>query len=158
MKNYMDIQVKEMNNHTAMDLCSINLSAAGQLAKALSKHVACLVNLIALLVTRFMFHVVHEAMASQNEAERWMGPAVKMSLPSFRYSLVFWSSILGRLQTINVFLAFAICSGCTEYNPHLLKYSCQIECRLLLSKIIYTTLMILIYIRIQMLVSLTSCG
>ncbi|PIA26091.1 hypothetical protein AQUCO_10000033v1 [Aquilegia coerulea] len=33
----------------------------------------------------------------------WMGPLVKMSLPSF--------------------------SGKTEYNPQLLKYSCQIECR-----------------------------
>ncbi|KAK9276526.1 hypothetical protein L1049_006060 [Liquidambar formosana] len=34
---------------------------------------------------------------------KWMGPAIKMSLPSF--------------------------SGRTEYNPNLLKYSCQIECR-----------------------------
>ncbi|CAA0843418.1 Unknown protein [Striga hermonthica] len=33
-----------------------------------------------------------------------MGPAVKLSLPSF--------------------------SGRTEFNPNLLKYSCQIECRL----------------------------
>ncbi|KAF5199343.1 Neoxanthin-deficient [Thalictrum thalictroides] len=33
----------------------------------------------------------------------WMGPLVKMALPSF--------------------------SGKTEYNPQLLKYSCQIECR-----------------------------
>ncbi|KAL8519997.1 hypothetical protein ACS0TY_010796 [Phlomoides rotata] len=44
------------------------------------------------------------ATASKNDKQRWMGPAVKMSLPSF--------------------------SGRTEYNPHLLKYSCQIECRL----------------------------
>ncbi|KAH6771124.1 hypothetical protein C2S52_015927 [Perilla frutescens var. hirtella] len=72
MTNSMDIQVKEMNNHTSMDLCSINLTAAAMAA-------------------------------SQNDAERWKGPAVKMSLPSF--------------------------SGCTEYNPQLLKYSCQIECR-----------------------------
>ncbi|KAL0421627.1 UNVERIFIED_CONTAM: protein NEOXANTHIN-DEFICIENT 1 [Sesamum latifolium] len=42
--------------------------------------------------------------ASQNDTKRWMGPAIKMSLPSF--------------------------SGRTEHNPHLLKYSCQIECRL----------------------------
>ncbi|XP_011086872.1 protein NEOXANTHIN-DEFICIENT 1 [Sesamum indicum] len=42
--------------------------------------------------------------ASQNDTRKWMGPAIKMSLPSF--------------------------SGRTEYNPHLLKYSCQIECRL----------------------------
>lgn len=35
--------------------------------------------------------------------EKWMGPAIKMSLPSF--------------------------SGHTVYNPNLLKYSCQIECR-----------------------------
>ncbi|KAK4265115.1 hypothetical protein QN277_026208 [Acacia crassicarpa] len=34
---------------------------------------------------------------------QWMGPTVRMSLPSF--------------------------SGGTEYNPHLLKYSCHIECR-----------------------------
>ncbi|KAH1218265.1 Protein NEOXANTHIN-DEFICIENT 1 [Glycine max] len=33
----------------------------------------------------------------------WMGPTTRMSLPSF--------------------------SGATEYNPNLLKYSCQIECR-----------------------------
>ncbi|KAL3835744.1 hypothetical protein ACJIZ3_010480 [Penstemon smallii] len=37
-------------------------------------------------------------------APKWIGPAVKLPLPSF--------------------------SGRTEYNPHLLKYSCQIECRL----------------------------
>ncbi|KAL9151851.1 hypothetical protein ABFS82_11G078700 [Erythranthe guttata] len=41
--------------------------------------------------------------APQNDAKRWIGPAIKMSLPSF--------------------------SGRTEYNPNLLKYSCQIECR-----------------------------
>lgn len=35
--------------------------------------------------------------------DEWMGPLIKMSLPSF--------------------------SGRTEYNPHLLKYSCQIQCR-----------------------------
>ncbi|EYU28450.1 hypothetical protein MIMGU_mgv1a011238mg [Erythranthe guttata] len=47
----------------------------------------------------------HAAMAApQNDVKRWIGPAIKMSLPSF--------------------------SGRTEYNPHLLKYSCQIECRL----------------------------
>ncbi|XP_048225954.1 protein NEOXANTHIN-DEFICIENT 1 isoform X2 [Ricinus communis] len=34
---------------------------------------------------------------------KWMGPAIKMSLPSF--------------------------SGRTEHNPNLLKYSCNIECR-----------------------------
>ncbi|KAI3467803.1 hypothetical protein Pfo_024466 [Paulownia fortunei] len=72
-KNYMDIQVKEMNNHTAMDICSINISAAAMAAP-------------------------------QNDTKKWMGPAVKISLPSF--------------------------SGRTEYNPDLLKYSCQIECRL----------------------------
>ncbi|KAJ4981680.1 hypothetical protein NE237_032517 [Protea cynaroides] len=33
----------------------------------------------------------------------WMGPIIKMSLPSY--------------------------SGYTQYNPHLLKYSCQIKCR-----------------------------
>ncbi|MCL7047475.1 hypothetical protein MKW94_010947, partial [Papaver nudicaule] len=37
-----------------------------------------------------------------NSIDKWMGPAIKMSLPSF--------------------------SGHTEYNPQLLKYSCQIEC------------------------------
>ncbi|XP_054806552.1 protein NEOXANTHIN-DEFICIENT 1 isoform X3 [Prosopis cineraria] len=36
--------------------------------------------------------------------KQWMGPTIRMSLPSF--------------------------SGGTEYNPNLLKYSCQIECRL----------------------------
>ncbi|KAJ6347077.1 hypothetical protein OIU76_003719 [Salix suchowensis] len=35
--------------------------------------------------------------------DKWKGPAIKMSLPSF--------------------------SGRTEYNPNLLKYSCNIECR-----------------------------
>ncbi|KAJ7010155.1 protein NEOXANTHIN-DEFICIENT 1-like isoform X1 [Populus alba x Populus x berolinensis] len=35
--------------------------------------------------------------------DKWKGPAIKMSLPSF--------------------------SGRTEYNPNLLKYSCSIECR-----------------------------
>ncbi|XP_057773867.1 protein NEOXANTHIN-DEFICIENT 1 isoform X2 [Salvia miltiorrhiza] len=72
MKSCLDVQIKEMNNHTAMDLCSINLTTAAT------------------------------APSSQNDAGRWMGPAIKMSLPSF--------------------------SGRTEHNPHLLKYSCQIEC------------------------------
>ncbi|KAG2706472.1 hypothetical protein I3843_05G093300 [Carya illinoinensis] len=35
--------------------------------------------------------------------DKWMGPAIKLSLPSY--------------------------SGHTEHNPNLLKYSCQIECR-----------------------------
>lgn len=38
-----------------------------------------------------------------NNNSQWMGPEIKMSLPSF--------------------------SGHTQYNPHLLKYSCQIDCR-----------------------------
>ncbi|XP_073005336.1 protein NEOXANTHIN-DEFICIENT 1 isoform X3 [Typha latifolia] len=38
-----------------------------------------------------------------NKSDTWMGPRIRMSLPSF--------------------------SGQTEHNPHLLKYSCQIECR-----------------------------
>ncbi|KAL1550501.1 Protein NEOXANTHIN-DEFICIENT 1 [Salvia divinorum] len=65
MEKCLDIQVEEMNNHTAMGLCSIKLTSA--------------------------------------DAGRWAGPEIKMSLPSF--------------------------SGRTEHNPHLLKYSCQIECR-----------------------------
>ncbi|XP_071926884.1 protein NEOXANTHIN-DEFICIENT 1-like isoform X2 [Coffea arabica] len=43
------------------------------------------------------------APASELESSGWMGPLVKLSLPSF--------------------------SGRTKYNRHLLKYSCQIECR-----------------------------
>ncbi|XP_042048706.1 protein NEOXANTHIN-DEFICIENT 1-like isoform X1 [Salvia splendens] len=69
MEKCLDIQVEEMNNHIAMDLCSIKLTSA----------------------------------ASQKDTGRWMGPEIKMSLPSF--------------------------SGRTEHNPHLLKYSCQIGCR-----------------------------
>ncbi|KAL3818738.1 hypothetical protein ACJIZ3_004643 [Penstemon smallii] len=42
--------------------------------------------------------------APQHDSKKWISPAVKISLPSF--------------------------SGCTEDNPNLLKYSCQIECRL----------------------------
>ncbi|KAL1808778.1 hypothetical protein ACET3Z_025768 [Daucus carota] len=38
---------------------------------------------------------------------KWMGPTIKMSLPSY--------------------------SGRTEHNPHLLKYSCQIDCRVKLT-------------------------
>ncbi|XXG41757.1 hypothetical protein AAC387_Pa01g2157 [Persea americana] len=41
--------------------------------------------------------------AESKSDNKWFGPAIKMSLPSF--------------------------SGHTEYNPHLLKYSCGIECR-----------------------------
>ncbi|XP_047961582.1 protein NEOXANTHIN-DEFICIENT 1 [Salvia hispanica] len=69
MEKCLDIKVEEMNNHTAMDLCSIKLTAA----------------------------------ASQKDTGRWMGPEIKMSLPSF--------------------------SGRTEHIPHLLKYSCHIGCR-----------------------------
>ncbi|KAE9585117.1 putative acetoacetate decarboxylase beta barrel domain-containing protein [Lupinus albus] len=43
------------------------------------------------------------SLTSSVPALSWMGPAIKMSLPSF--------------------------SGGTVYNPNLLKYSCQIECR-----------------------------
>ncbi|KAL8121455.1 protein NEOXANTHIN-DEFICIENT 1 isoform X2 [Apium graveolens] len=42
--------------------------------------------------------------ASELNSGKWMGPTIKMSLPSY--------------------------SGRTEHNPHLLKYSCQIECRI----------------------------
>ncbi|KAJ0235458.1 Protein NEOXANTHIN-DEFICIENT 1 [Hirschfeldia incana] len=40
---------------------------------------------------------------SETKLGKWMGPAIKMSLPSF--------------------------SGNTKYNPNLLKYSCHINCR-----------------------------
>ncbi|KAF8107893.1 hypothetical protein N665_0116s0098 [Sinapis alba] len=40
---------------------------------------------------------------SETKLGKWMGPAIKMSLPSF--------------------------SGNTKYNPNLLKYSCHIHCR-----------------------------
>lgn len=43
------------------------------------------------------------AVPDSNSIDKWMGPAIKMSLPSF--------------------------SGHTEYNPQILKYSCQIDCR-----------------------------
>jgi hypothetical protein len=41
--------------------------------------------------------------ATQPNSNNWMGPLIKMSLPSF--------------------------SGRTQYNPNLLQYSCRIECR-----------------------------
>ncbi|XP_058102969.1 protein NEOXANTHIN-DEFICIENT 1 isoform X2 [Magnolia sinica] len=43
-----------------------------------------------------------DALESKSD-KKWLGPAIRMSLPSF--------------------------SGRTVHNPHLLKYSCQIECR-----------------------------
>ncbi|XP_020965009.1 protein NEOXANTHIN-DEFICIENT 1 isoform X3 [Arachis ipaensis] len=43
------------------------------------------------------------SLTSADGTNSWMGPPIKMSLPSF--------------------------SGGTEYNPNLLKYSCRIECR-----------------------------
>ncbi|KAG1368261.1 putative protein NEOXANTHIN-DEFICIENT 1 [Cocos nucifera] len=43
------------------------------------------------------------AVPKSKTSEKWMGPMIRMSLPSF--------------------------SGQTEHNPQLLKYSCQIECR-----------------------------
>lgn len=42
-------------------------------------------------------------MAVPGSSFKWKGPVVKMSLPSY--------------------------SGLTEHNPNLLKYACQIECR-----------------------------
>ncbi|XP_010549308.1 PREDICTED: protein NEOXANTHIN-DEFICIENT 1 isoform X2 [Tarenaya hassleriana] len=44
-----------------------------------------------------------QSTASTSKLGNWMGPSIKMSLPSF--------------------------SGNTNYNPNLLKYSCHIECR-----------------------------
>ncbi|XP_057530124.1 protein NEOXANTHIN-DEFICIENT 1 [Amaranthus tricolor] len=41
--------------------------------------------------------------APEENSKMWLGPRIKLSLPSF--------------------------SGRTEYNPNLLKYSCQMECR-----------------------------
>uniref|UniRef100_A0A0E0M9B9 Protein NEOXANTHIN-DEFICIENT 1 n=1 Tax=Oryza punctata TaxID=4537 RepID=A0A0E0M9B9_ORYPU len=46
---------------------------------------------------------------------KWMGPAIRMSLPSF-------SSKLNMTCTVNF-------SGQIEDHPDLLKYSCQVECR-----------------------------
>ncbi|GAA0158436.1 hypothetical protein Leryth_017234 [Lithospermum erythrorhizon] len=43
------------------------------------------------------------SLAPVTNSHQWMGPLIKLSLPSF--------------------------SGRTKYNPHLMKYSCQIECR-----------------------------
>ncbi|GER35528.1 pentatricopeptide repeat-containing protein [Striga asiatica] len=74
VKTCMDIHVEEMINNH----------------KAMS---LCSINLNA-----------NALVAPQKDTKRWMGPAVKLSLPSF--------------------------SGRTEFFPDLLKYSCQIECRL----------------------------
>eukprot|EP00261_Vitis_vinifera_P036669 XP_019077912.1 PREDICTED: protein NEOXANTHIN-DEFICIENT 1 isoform X1 [Vitis vinifera] len=80
-KDCMDVQVTEIEGHTAADACSVNLNTAGELFKPIPWNID-----VPLL-----------------KPEKWMGPAIKMSLPSF--------------------------SGHTVYNPNLLKYSCQIECR-----------------------------
>ncbi|KAK4377032.1 hypothetical protein RND71_003328 [Anisodus tanguticus] len=68
-RNHMDVEVREIKNQRAMNICNINLDAT----------------------------------VSQQDFKGWMGPFIKMSLPNF--------------------------SGRTKYNPNLLKYSCQIECR-----------------------------
>ncbi|XP_059316253.1 protein NEOXANTHIN-DEFICIENT 1 isoform X1 [Lycium ferocissimum] len=68
-RNHMDIEVRELKNQKAMNICSINLNVT----------------------------------VSQQDSKGWMGPLIKMSLPNF--------------------------SGRTKYNSNLLKYSCQIECR-----------------------------
>ncbi|RVW29218.1 Protein NEOXANTHIN-deficient 1 [Vitis vinifera] len=80
-KDCMDVQVTEIEGRTAADACSVNLNTAGELFKPIPWNID-----VPLL-----------------KPEKWMGPAIKMSLPSF--------------------------SGHTVYNPNLLKYSCQIECR-----------------------------
>ncbi|KAK2636897.1 hypothetical protein Ddye_031689 [Dipteronia dyeriana] len=74
-KDYVDVQVSEMEGAAATDICNITLSTA----------------------------------VPARKSDKWMGPTIKMSLPSFR-------------------LNFCKC-GHTEYIPNLLKYSCQIECR-----------------------------
>ncbi|XP_030541964.1 protein NEOXANTHIN-DEFICIENT 1 [Rhodamnia argentea] len=68
-KDQMDLQVSEINDHSALDVCRINLTTIVPALKV----------------------------------DKWSSPVIRMSLPSF--------------------------SGRTEYNPNLLKYSCQIECR-----------------------------
>lgn len=72
--NRMDIQISETKGTNPVDFCNINLVTA-DFAMA----------------------------APELKSSKWMGPVIKMSLPSF--------------------------SGRTEHNPHLLTYSCQIECR-----------------------------
>ncbi|KAK4358947.1 hypothetical protein RND71_021176 [Anisodus tanguticus] len=68
-RNHMDVEVREIKNQTAMNICNINLNAT----------------------------------VSQQDSKGWLGPFIKMSLPNL--------------------------SGRTKHNSNLLKYSCQIECR-----------------------------
>ncbi|BBG93830.1 hypothetical protein Prudu_001958 [Prunus dulcis] len=76
-RDCMDVQVTEINDPTFSSFCLIKSS---------------------------MFLITSLVMAvPASNIGNWMGPAIKMSLPSF--------------------------SGRTEYYPNLLKYSCQIECR-----------------------------
>lgn len=72
-KAFIGIELTETEGPALTEICKINLMAS---------------------------EFGHEHGLKFNE---WMGPAIRMCLPSF--------------------------SGRTEYNPNLLKYSCQIECR-----------------------------
>lgn len=74
-KSCIDIQVTEIKGPAVTDLCTINISGDG----------------------------LANPDAGQN-SNKFVGPVINMSLPSF--------------------------SGRTEFNPHLLKYSCQIKCRI----------------------------
>ncbi|KAF7839104.1 protein NEOXANTHIN-DEFICIENT 1 isoform X2 [Senna tora] len=81
-KDRLDVQVTEIKCLDATDMCNFSLTSAGLLwVMTIDKHVA----------------------VPALNIDQWMGPAIRMSLPSF--------------------------SGATKYNPNLLKYSCQIECR-----------------------------
>ncbi|XVE66107.1 hypothetical protein DITRI_Ditri08aG0054300 [Diplodiscus trichospermus] len=94
-KDCIDVQVTEVVGPASSDICNIKFITDGE--------VMLLIVLISSVFRLIFLEQRGFTKVTRPKFNKWMGPLITMSLPSF--------------------------SGQTEYNPNLLKYSCRIACR-----------------------------
>ncbi|KAF3430918.1 hypothetical protein FNV43_RR25648 [Rhamnella rubrinervis] len=116
-RHSMDVQVTEVNCPAAEDTSTINLTTLGMIGGA-----STLVHYVGFVVEAAYAHIISMLLVLPSASSsfflltlcmvivvpalnfrKWMGPVIKMALPSF--------------------------SGRTVHTPVLLKYSCKIQCR-----------------------------
>ncbi|PPS00653.1 hypothetical protein GOBAR_AA20011 [Gossypium barbadense] len=107
-KDCMDVQVTEVVGPASSDICNIKLLTDGEFivdpTYEMHHKLSEFAGLKPLQVRSGLFCLgIHVPVSSPTpKFNKWMGPSITLSLPSF--------------------------SGQTEYNPNLLKYSCRLAC------------------------------
>lgn len=83
-KNCVDIQVKEMNNHTAINMCNINLSAAGEgIARFKNMHLWLAINChLLLLILVFLHACMLDFLNKKKSNDKTSGRLGKVDGPS----------------------------------------------------------------------------